>query len=88
MGKYKLFIKASAVSEIEAIPRKTERQQIMAKIRSLEDDPRPADSMKLSGYERYRIRHGSYRIVYGIEDGELTVYVVTVGRCNEISKKL
>ena len=79
MEKYKVTIKSSAVKEIEAIPRKKERQQIIKRIGQLADNPRPPGSTKLSGYDRYRIRQGSYRIVYGIEDSELIVYVVKVG---------
>ena len=40
--------------------------------------------MKLSGYDRYRIRMGSYRIVYGIEDDALLVYVVKVGHRKDV----
>ena len=79
MEKYKIVLKPSAVKEIETVPRKKERQQIIKRIGSLADNPRPPGCSKLSGYDRYRIRQGSYRIVYGIEDDELVVYVVKVG---------
>jgi len=71
--------KPSAVKEIESIPRKKDRQRIIQCIGLLADNPRPPGSIKLSGYDRYRIRMGSYRIVYGIEDDALVVYVVKVG---------
>jgi len=86
--KYKVTIKPSAVKEIEAIPRKKDRQQIIKRIGQLADNPRPPDSTKLSGYDRYRIRQGSYRIVYGIEDSELIVYVVKVGHRKDVYRKL
>jgi len=83
--KYKVSIKCSAVKEIEAIPRKKERQRIIRRIGQLADDPRPAGATKLSGYDRYRIRQGSYRIVYSIEDNELLVVVVVkVGHRKDI----
>ena len=88
MAKYRVGIKPSAVKEIEAIPRKKERQQIIKRIGLLADNPRPAGCTKLSGYDRYRIRQGSYRIVYGIEDDELVVYVVRVGHRKDIYRKL
>jgi mRNA interferase RelE/StbE len=84
VGKYRVSIKRSAVKEIEAIPQKKERQRIMRRIGQLADDPRPAGSKKLSGHNRYRIRQGSYRIVYGIEDKELVVMVVKVGHRKDI----
>jgi mRNA interferase RelE/StbE len=77
--KYRVVLKPSAVKEIESIPRKKDRQRIIRRIGLLAVNPRPPGSIKLSGYDRYRIRMGSYRIVYGIEDDALVVYVVKVG---------
>jgi len=82
--KYKVVLKPSAVKEIESVARKKDRQQIIKLIGSLADNPRPSGCSKLSGYDRYRIRQGSYRIVYGIEDDELTVYVVKVGHRKDV----
>jgi mRNA interferase RelE/StbE len=76
--KYKVSIKRSAVKEIEAIPQKKERQRIIRRIGQLAEDPRPPGSKKLSGNDKYRVRQGSYRIVYSIEDNELIVVVVKV----------
>lgn len=84
MEKYSVSIKRSAVKEIEAIPQKKERQRIMRRIGQLADDPRPAASKKLSGRDRYRIRQGIYRILYGIEGKELVVMVVKVGHRKDI----
>ena len=84
MEKYKVVLKPSAVKEIESIPRKKERQGIIQCIGLLADNPRPPVSIKLSGYDRYRIRMGSYRIVYGIEDEALVVYVVKVGHRKDV----
>jgi mRNA interferase RelE/StbE len=82
--KYKVVLKPSTVKDIEAVPRKKERQQIIKCIGLLADDPRPPGCTKLSGYDRYRIRQGSYRIVYGIEDNELVVYVIKVGHRKDV----
>ena len=79
MEKYKVSIKRSAAKEIEAIPQKKERQRIIRRIGQLAEDPRPPGAKKLSGNDKYRIRQGSTRIVYSIEDNELIVVVVKVG---------
>ena len=84
MEKYRVSIKRSAVKEIEAIPQKKERQRIIRRIGQLASNPRPPGSSKLSGHDRYRIRHGAYRIVYGIEDDELVVIVVKVGHRKDV----
>ena len=84
MARYRVLIKPSAVREIEAIPQKRNRQRIVARIRALAGDPRPPGCEKLTGQDRYRVRHGKYRIVYSIEDDALVVYVVKVGHRGEV----
>lgn len=85
MGRYRVLIKASAAKELEAVDGKRNRQRLVAAIASLADDPRPAGAEKLSGTkDRYRIRVGDWRVVYSIEDGILTVYVVKVGHRREV----
>ena len=78
MAKYSIFIKPSAVKELEAIPVKKDRRRIVERIRKLAEDPRPVGCKKLSGQDRYRIRQGRYRILYSIEDQDLVVSVVKV----------
>ncbi|MGK0297994.1 MAG: mRNA interferase RelE/StbE [Gammaproteobacteria bacterium] len=86
MEKYKVSIKRSAVKEIEAIPQKKERQRIIRRIGDLTIEPRPPGSKKLSGQNKYRIRQGNYRIIYGIKDKELIVVVVKVGQRKDAYK--
>ena len=87
MGRYRLLIKPSAAKELRAIPNKRDRQRIVKRIQGLENDPRPPGSQKLSGRERYRIRQGQYRIVYGIEQLDLVVYVVKIGHRKDVYRK-
>ena len=84
MARYSLRIKPSALREIEAIPHKSHRQRVIARIRQLAEDPRPRGSEKLSGGEKYRVRQGVYRILYAIEDADLVVYIVKVGHRSSI----
>jgi len=83
MAVYSIVFKASAAKELHAIP-KRDLQRILDRIGSLAADPRPLGSEKLSGQERYRIRQGNYRIIYSIEDVQLTVWVVKVGHRREV----
>ena len=84
MARYNVFIKPSALKELEAVDSKKDRQQIVRAIRSLAEDPRPAGCQKLSGKEKYRIRSGQYRIVYAIEDAIIVVTIVKVGHRREV----
>ena len=78
MASYKVFIKRSALKELDAVGSKKDRRKLVAKIRSLAADPRPAGCQKLSGSEKYRVRQGIYRILYSIEDDRLIVTVVRI----------
>jgi mRNA interferase RelE/StbE len=84
VAKYRLFIKPSAVKEIEAIGSVSERRRIVRRIQNLADEPRPPGCEKLSGEDKYRVRQGNYRIVYAVEDEKLVVYVVKVGHRREV----
>lgn len=83
MAKYRIEIKKSAIKELNKIPKK-DLKKIVSKIRSLADNPRPGDGEKLTGEERYRIRQGSYRIFYSIEDDLRLVYVVKIGHRKDV----
>jgi mRNA interferase RelE/StbE len=84
VGRYSVFIKPSALQEIEAIDRKADRQRIVRRIQSLATNPRPAGCEKLSGREKYRVRQGRYRILYSIDDEILVVQVVKVGHRKDV----
>ena len=83
MEGYKVLIKPSAVKEIEAIPKK-DRLRIVKRIQALADYPRPPACEKLSGEDKFRVRQGSYRVVYSISDDERTLLVVKVGHRREV----
>jgi mRNA interferase RelE/StbE len=78
MAAYKLFFKNTVQKDFDSIPKK-DLKRILSRIESLSEDPRPKACEKLTGQEKYRLRQGQYRIVYSIQDDELTVWVVTVG---------
>jgi mRNA interferase RelE/StbE len=83
MAEYKIFFKKSVWKDLRPIP-KTSLRKILNVINSLGKDPRPPGCRKLSGQERYRLREGRYRIIYSIQDDELTVWVVKVGHRKDV----
>jgi mRNA interferase RelE/StbE len=78
-----VLIKNSAGKELEAVPRK-DREKLIAKIRSLANNPRPEGSEKLAGDDRYRLRQGVYRILYEVDDTTIIVTVVRVAHRREV----
>jgi mRNA interferase RelE/StbE len=83
MAAYKVYFRESVEKDFAAIP-KSDLKKILQRIRTLAEDPRPSGCEKLTGQERYRVRQGRYRIVYSIQDKELTVWVVKVGHRKDI----
>jgi mRNA interferase RelE/StbE len=61
--------------DFDAIP-KTDLKRILHRIENLTENPRPPGCEKLTGQDRYRLHQGRYRIVYSVQDEELTVWVV------------
>lgn len=81
---HRLLIKRAAEQDLRALPQAI-FQRVNAKILALRDDPRPAGVRKLSGsVQGWRIRAGSYRIVYQIDDDAQTVTIVRVKHRREI----
>jgi mRNA interferase RelE/StbE len=87
VANYKIYFRKSAAKELGKLP-SPEVQKVIQRIESLAIDPRPAGCEKLTGQEAYRIRQGNYRIIYSIQDDELTIWVVKVGHRKDIYKRL
>ena len=78
MAEYEIFFKESVWKELKIIP-KSDLKRILSRIKKLGDNPRSVGCEKLISMELYRVRQGKYRIVYSIQDNELTVWVIKIG---------
>jgi len=80
---YFIKIKQSAVKTLERIPRE-DRLRIITAIDLLKNNPAAGGVLKgeLSGLRRIRI--GSYRVVYEVQDQELVVLVVRIGHRRDV----
>jgi len=83
MAVYSVFFKRFVEKDFQAIPQK-ELKRILQRIEMLREDPRPSGCEKLTGQERYRVRQGRYRILYSIQDDELTVWVVKIAHRKDV----
>ena len=86
MARYELRFKPSVTKDLRGLPR-ADVQRILARIESLRADPRPPGSEKLSAQERYRVRQGTYRILYTVVDDALIVEVVKVGHRRDVYRE-
>ncbi len=86
MANYKLVFKKSVAEDLRSIPNK-DVARLLQRMQALQENPRPVDSEKLSGQERYRIRQGTYRIIYEVADELVVVTVVKVGHRKHVYKR-
>lgn len=78
MATYSIIWRNAAAKELRHLDRQ-DLTRIVEAAGALADDPRPAGCRKLQGSEHvYRIRIGSYRIVYEVDDESNEVIVARV----------
>jgi mRNA interferase RelE/StbE len=83
MAAYRILFKKSVEKDFKVIP-KNDLVKILERIETLAEDPRLPGCEKLTGQEKYRLRQGRNRILYSIQDDELTVWAVKVGHRKDI----
>ena len=83
MARYELRFRKSVSKDLAPIP-KRDVQRIIETVQALADDPRPPQSKRLSGAEKYRLRCGVYRVLYEIQDDVLVVCIVKVGHRKDV----
>ncbi|WP_240138361.1 type II toxin-antitoxin system RelE family toxin [Streptomyces sp. MUM 178J] len=88
--KYAFRFTKAAQRQLHAISR-PDAMRILTALTALGDDPyrEDADVKKLTGPSGlYRLRVGSYRVAYQINDGELVILVVKVGDRRDVYRNL
>ncbi len=84
MDSYKIEWKRSAIKELKALP-KDIVSRIVSAIGQLSMNPYPHGVKKLSGSEHtYRIRQGSYRVVYSVTKATSVVEVVRIAHRKDV----
>jgi mRNA interferase RelE/StbE len=76
--EYLVTLAATAKKELKDLPSDA-MGRVFPRIRELAGNPRPVGCKKLHGSkDRWRIRVGSYRVVYTIDDGRRCVDVTRI----------
>ncbi len=76
---YRIWIEKRALKALSSLPKRT-RAKVWEAIDSLAETPRPQGVKKLADeHQLYRIRVGSFRVVYQVLDQDLLVLVVKIG---------
>ena len=87
MNLFTIEWKRQALKEIKRLPKEAVAR-IVAAAEALRSDPFPPGSRKLAGREdTYRIREGSYRVVYSVVASRLVIEVIRVGHRKDVYRK-
>jgi len=84
--KYELLIETRAQKQLAKITQPYQ-DRIIAAIRGLAGQPKPAASKRLSGRQAWRLRVGDYRVIYEINEESLLILVITIGHRREVYRR-
>lgn len=80
---YKIRILPQAQKDFDCLQGKI-FNNLKNKIMQLSINPRPANSLKLTNEEGYRIRIGDYRVLYRIEDVSKEIFIYRIKHRREV----
>ncbi len=83
---YEVLLRQSAQKELDAFDR-TDYARIARVLSGLETNPRPSRVKKLFDSGLWRIRSGSLRVIYAIDDDHKNVIIVRITRRAEDTYK-
>jgi mRNA interferase RelE/StbE len=84
MDSYSVELTKSAEKELRRIDGRY-IPRIFSAVEDLAKEPRPAGCKKLSGsVHTYRIRIGTYRVIYDIQESRLLVLVIKIGHRKDV----
>lgn len=82
--RYAVELRPSARKSLANLPRR-DQLRIVSALEALSDEPRPMGAKKLVAEESlWRIRVGSYRVIYKIEDENLIILVLKIGHRKDV----
>ncbi len=88
MPSYEIALERNAIKALRKAPASI-RQRLIAAFDALADEPRPHGHKTLDSNKKvYRIRIGSYRAIYQVNDGKLLVLVVTIANRKDVYANL
>ncbi len=86
--RYEVVVTPAAGRDLRKLPAQA-RDALLLRLRSLRDEPRPADAKKLSSSQNlWRIRMDEYRLLYQIRDEALLVLAVRAGHRKDVYRQL
>lgn len=84
--RYSVGVLRRAQKELAGLPSDS-YSRVRDRILALADIPRPAGSRKLAGREGWRLRVGTYRILYEIDDERSEITILHVGHRRDVYRR-
>ncbi len=84
MASYRIEVSATAEKQIRKLSH-NDQIRVLRTIKQLANEPYPRGCRKLRGYEDvFRVRVGTYRIIYSVESRHLLIIILKVGHRKDI----
>ena len=83
MSAYRIELRPAAARVLRKLDPQV-RRRVQGAIALLAQDPRPPGARALQGRPGLRVRVGSYRIIYTVEDDVLLVVFVRLGHRSDV----
>ncbi len=80
---YNVLIKRKAQKALSRVP-VDYRGKIIKAIQALRNNPFPEGCKKLTGREAWRIRLGTYRLIYEVDQEKQDVLIILIGHRKEV----
>jgi mRNA interferase RelE/StbE len=88
MASFRIEVSATAEKQIRKL-RRADQVRVLRAIQSLAAEPTPPGSRKVRGYDDvFRIRVGTYRVLYRVAGRRLLIIILKVGHRREIYRSL
>ena len=88
MASFRIEVSATAEKQIRKLPRE-DQVRVLRAIRRLATEPTPPGMRKVRGYDDvFRIRVGTYRVLYRVEGRRLLIIILKLGHRREIYRSL
>ena len=85
--KWTLILSPNAVKQYKKL-NTTVRKRVRAALEKLSENPWGMPYKKLRGAPFYRARVGEFRIIYSVDEEELSVFVVRIDKRSRVYKRL
>ena len=83
---YSVGVERRAQKQIARLSR-VMQDRVETALQALAEEPRPPDCRRLTNRGGWRIRVGDYRVIYEVDDDQLTVTILLIGHRRDVYRR-